>query len=114
MDGFNSLMDTWPYTTQAVISLVLQVAGDTIAQVFIEKKRHWRTYDYVRSAKFALIGFLCGFVIYKWYEFLDEAIVLSGELATALVKLAGEKYRYLELVPSTQPPQPTRSSSHRL
>lgn len=83
-------MNQYPYTSQGIVSLVLQVAGDAIAQVFIEKK-NWRNYDYVRSTKFALFGVINGLVIYKWYSFLDEKINYPSKFATVMYKLAGKK-----------------------
>lgn len=76
--------------------MVLQVAGDAIAQVFIEKK-NFRTYDYVRSTKFALFGVLNGLVIYKWYSFLDEKINYPNKFKTVMFKLAGEERRCFEV-----------------
>ncbi|VDN08279.1 unnamed protein product [Thelazia callipaeda] len=58
-----------PFWTQVIISGTIAGMGDIIGQVVLEKRRTIKTYDFIRSARFAP-------VLYHWFHFLEQ---LSGQ-----------------------------------
>lgn len=82
----NKVINRYPYISQGLISGVLQVTGDVIAQKWIEKKAKL---DYKRSFNFLLIGCMTGLVLRKWYGVLDANFLNPKPFANAIGKIAG-------------------------
>lgn len=82
----NFAFNRYPYITQGLISGVLQVAGDVIAQKWIEKKEKL---DYKRCFNFLVIGYMTGLALRKWYGVLDKNFMNPKPFANAIGKIAG-------------------------
>jgi len=78
----------YPYTSQGVVSSVLHVTGDAIAQKFIEKKKK---FDFRRSLNFSLIGFGCGIVTRKWYGILEMKFQNPNRYVNTFGKVAADQ-----------------------
>lgn len=81
------LCDRHPYITQGLVSGVLQVVSDVIAQKQIEKKENL---DVKRCFNFLVVGYLTGLLLRSWYGFLEVKIMNPKRLNNALSKVCGE------------------------
>lgn len=85
---FNKVCEKYPYTSQGLVSGVLSIAGDFIAQKCIEKKEK---FDFKRSFNFMVIGYFTGIALRKWYGILELKITNPKPFVQAASKVLGEK-----------------------
>lgn len=83
----NTICERFPYITQGLVSAVLQVVGDVIAQKVIEEKEN---IDYKRCANFFFLGYLTGLLLRNWYGVLERRITFTKPFPNALTKVAGK------------------------
>lgn len=83
----NILFERFPYTTQSLIAGVLQVAGDVIAQKFVEKKRN---IDKRRCMNALILGCFTGIVLRKWYGIMIKRFRNPQPVVNAVSKVAGK------------------------
>ncbi|XP_076685739.1 mitochondrial inner membrane protein MPV17 [Andrena cerasifolii] len=78
MKLYRRLLTKYPLATQAVQAGTLMAVGDQIAQNFVERKTV-KELDFVRTAKFASIGFfIAGPATRSWYGVLDKYLGSKG------------------------------------
>lgn len=79
--------EKYPYTNQALTSAILQVAGEIIAQKFVERNEKL---DIIRCRDSFIIGYFGGLMLRKWYDFLEKRFMHPNPLGNAVRKVAGE------------------------
>ncbi|XP_012221087.1 protein Mpv17 [Linepithema humile] len=89
---YQRVLRKYPIGTQAVQAGILMGLGDQIAQNFIENRS--KTIDFVRTMKFAGIGFfISGPATRTWYGILDKYIGSKG-YSVAIKKVACDQLLY--------------------
>lgn len=87
----NIFCDKYPYISQGIVSATLQLAGDVVAQKYIEKKE---SIDTQRGMNFFGIGFVTGVVLRSWYGFLEKSFQNPKAFVNAVSKVAANQFLF--------------------